>query len=88
MSHLETQSEAFICVDCSCIFHEPKLIVEKHGLDSPPYEIFAVCPQCGGSFTETKRCDFCNEYIVGSYVEIENGHCYCGECYTLKDIRE
>lgn len=88
MLSIETQNNAFVCVDCGCVFYEPKMIVETHGLDSPPYEIFAVCPKCGGSFTETKRCDHCDEYITDEYVEIETGRCYCSECYRLKNIWE
>lgn len=34
------------CLDCNCIFEEPRSITEKHGLDSPPYEICSVCPVC------------------------------------------
>ena len=64
MSLIETQSDAFICVDCGCVFQEPKQVVETHGLDSPPYEIFTVCPKCGGSFVEAKRCDHCTNYIT------------------------
>lgn len=88
MSLIETQSDAFICVDCGCVFQEPKQVVETHGLDSPPYEIFTVCPKCGGSFVEAKRCDHCTNYITDEYVEIETGHCYCSKCYTLRSIGE
>lgn len=27
-----------ICVECERVFDQPKHIVERHGLDTPPYE--------------------------------------------------
>lgn len=40
------------CLDCDCIFENPKKFIERHGLDTPPYEEFFGCPVCGGSFEE------------------------------------
>jgi len=34
------------CNDCGYEFEYPKIIEESHGLDTPPYERFAVCPCC------------------------------------------
>lgn len=39
------------------MFQEPKHYIETHGLDTPPYEHFTVCPHCGGAFVEAHRCD-------------------------------
>lgn len=43
-----------ICLECDEIFHEDELkkYVEKHGLDSPPYEEYWACPYCAGAFEE------------------------------------
>ncbi len=40
------KSERFFCKKCNKFFNEAKLYDELHGLDSPPYERVAVCPNC------------------------------------------
>lgn len=37
----------YICESCKCEFDEFDFVIEKHGLDTPPYETIAVCPHCG-----------------------------------------
>ena len=39
----------WVCLDCNREFEEDeiKTVYEKHGLDDPPYEPWAVCPWCG-----------------------------------------
>ena len=78
----------WVCVECGELFEEPEHYVEKHNLDSPPYEEWDGCPECAGTFVEAFRCDCCDEFITGDYFEIENGKKYCQECcrsYELKD---
>lgn len=40
----------YICFDCGEEFDTPKLYIETHGLDSPPYEKVRGCPVCGGAY--------------------------------------
>ena len=39
----------YICNLCKGEFDEDEFdfVIEKHGLDTPPYEKIAVCPHCG-----------------------------------------
>lgn len=78
----------FICLDCGCVFDEPKHWIETHGLDSPPYEEWDGCPSCGGAYAETYKCDGCNDWLCGTYVEVENGNKYCENCYEIREIGE
>ena len=34
------------CNYCENKFENPRIIEERHGLDTPPYEYIAVCPYC------------------------------------------
>lgn len=77
----------FICLECGELFDEPAKIIERHGLDSPPYEEMAVCPHCGGAFTRTIVCAACGEPITGDYVVLNQSRdCYCDACYTLRAL--
>ncbi len=50
------------CLDCGYIFEEGDQVLykERHGLDSPPYEQWWVCPKCAGAFKEYEEGD-CDE---------------------------
>ena len=77
----------YICLDCGETFEEPKRYTETHGLDSPPYEEWNVCPYCGGA--TTYKCDVCGKWIDGEFVEILPNHeVYCDKCFDLKDIED
>ncbi len=76
----------YICLDCDALFTVPKKYSETHGFDSPPYEEYNGCPNCGGDYAETFQCDCCGKYISGDYVEVDYGNFYCENCYTLKNI--
>ena len=39
----------YYCKSCDNTFSSPEIITETHGLSSPPYERFAVCPYCSSS---------------------------------------
>ena len=41
-----------LCLDCEALFDDPNQYVEKHGLDSPPYETVYGCPCCGGGYVK------------------------------------
>lgn len=78
--------EFYVCLGCGCVFQTPTEYVEKHGLDSPPYEHFTGCPSCGSAYVPAIYCDHCGNAITGEYVKVQNGDVYCEECYTVQDI--
>lgn len=78
----------FVCYDCENVFDEPKTFIQRHGLDTPPYERYAGCPYCGGAFTETYKCDCCGKWIVGPYIKINSGERICEDCYISYDLGE
>lgn len=73
----------FICYECLKVFDEPKIWVEKHGLNTPPYEHYSGCPSCGGAYTEAHRCECCDEWIDDVYIKTEDDKRYCLECYRV-----
>ena len=77
----------YCCKKCKEIFDEPDVYNESHGFDYPPYEKIEICPYCGNDdFTETIRCDGCDEYITGIYIKLSSGKCFCEECFTKEEI--
>ena len=76
----------YTCLNCGRIFEEPKCYVERHGLNSPPYETFLVCPYCGGDFAEARKCDCCDDWIVGTYVKTDNDERFCDGCYRMMTL--
>lgn len=77
----------YVCLDCQAIFQNPEKWVETHGLSSPPYECRTGCPHCHGAYTETYKCDCCDEWIEGEYIKID-GDRYCEHCYDKYEIGE
>lgn len=78
-----------ICGECGSLFERGRTIVERHGLDTPPYEELLVCPCCGEtSIFPAYRCDLCGGWITGEYVKTLDGDRICGECYTHHDAFE
>jgi hypothetical protein len=71
----------FICLDCGATFEEPKHFVEKHGLDTPPYEHFSGCPVCGGAYDEAVECDRCGELVPADTVVKFEGGLLCEACW-------
>lgn len=78
----------FVCLECEHIFEVPKKYIEHHGLDYGPFEEFYACPKCGGAYAETMRCDDCDRWIIGDYIELNDGSVYCEKCYCPKQIGE
>jgi len=77
-----------ICCDCDLVFDEPAISVEKHGLDSPPYERFEVCPACGSTdIHETYPCECCGEWIRGDYIEAM-GMRICDDCCIHRNVED
>ena len=81
-------TKMYICKDCGKLFLKPKKYVEKHNLDTPPYEEWNGCPFCSGAFTETYECNICGECITGDYVKLVDGSFVCDDCYTKHNILE
>lgn len=68
---------AYICLECGCVFDEPKKVEENHGItDGGLYEIDRVCPKCGGGFDELHECCECGKQLM----EDECFEGYCAEC--------
>ena len=78
--------EQFVCVECGFVFSQPNEYYEHHGLDTPPYEHFSVCPHCGGAYVPAKRCDNCGNVITDDYIAADDGRKYCDQCYTMRTL--
>ena len=76
----------YICLDCGALFSDTRKYIERHGLDSPPYEEIIGCPSCGGAYVEAIQCDICGNYIVDDYFETKEGRIYCADCCGYKYI--
>lgn len=79
----------FVCLDCQRTFEEPARWKEGRGehFGYPSYEQYSGCPYCGGAYTETYKCDCCDEWIEGEYIKID-GDRYCEHCYDKYEIGE
>lgn len=81
-------TKMYICKDCGALFLNPKTYIEKHNLDTPPYEQWYGCPYCSGDFAETYECNICEDYIRGDYIKLSDGSYICDNCYTKHNIVE
>lgn len=71
-----------ICTECGRTFERPQEAVEKHGLDTPPYEKISMCPYCGGvSLRNAYPCSICGGWITGSHIITLDGQRICDGCY-------
>ena len=78
-----------LCVGCGSLFETARRVVERHGLDSPPYEEYLACPCCGGTdLRSTNRCDVCGHWITGEYILTVDGNRICNDCYVEHDIED
>lgn len=78
----------FVCLDCQHLFERPRHYVETHGLDTPPYEEFDGCPECGGAYVEAHKCDECEEWITEDYFKTDDGQRFCQNCCYHVSIEE
>lgn len=78
----------YLCSNCECVFDEPKRYIETHGFDSPPYETWDGCPECGGGYVETMECSECGKWITGEYIKLNDGTVICDGCYEINDIAD
>ena len=66
----------YICKECGFVFDEPKELVETHGLSTPPYETWYVCPNCNDTaICEAQECERCGTVCA----ELSKG--LCDVCY-------
>lgn len=86
MNFISLDDNAYYCLECGRLFDTPKDYTERHGLDSPPYEHRSGCPYCGGDYRHFRRCDDCGKPILGEYVVLRDGSCYCENCFDLKEM--
>lgn len=76
----------YVCLECRNVFEEPKLYVETHGLDSPPYEHIYGSPCCNEAYTTAYKCGNCDNWITtDSYIKIEDER-YCEDCYQSYEL--
>lgn len=69
------------CFECERHFEEPDFIVEKHGLDTPPYEKLAACPYCKSFFREMYQCKICGEWFTDEELTMY----VCDDCIYQHD---
>lgn len=85
----DTMYGIYTCLDCGETFDVPKKWVERHGLDTPPYEELNGCPFCGGAYAHTILCDSCKKPIIGDYVKIQTtGRCYCDKHFAMRSLED
>ena len=74
--------EDYICENCGHLFDEPKRYVDKHNLDTPPYEEYLGCPKCGSvDYDEAVVCHRCGEIVAFSQTNTYGEELYCENCY-------
>ena len=49
----------YYCLDCNKKFEKPLIINESHGLSSPPFEKFSVCPFCKSTDFKEISASYC-----------------------------
>ena len=76
-----SQNQKFVkcgCANCGREVSEGEAerYMERHGLDSPPYEEFLYCPYCGGDLIPMEECAVC-----GNLTDVEDLTCgVCDSC--------
>ena len=65
----------FRCCECGNLFEEGEQAVweERHGLDTPPYEMWSGCPLCRGGYEEVHQCKECGDWHTDD--ELYEGWC-------------
>lgn len=78
----------YYCLNCGFLFIKPKHYIEKHGLETPPYEEWYGCPSCSGNFIEALKCDGCGNYITTEEFCVIGDDKFCEHCFQIKKIGE
>lgn len=79
---------AFVCLECGCVFDEPRTFKETHGLEHGPYETWHGCPVCGGAYDEQVYCEGCGEYMPASEAHETKAGYFCDDCYYDNGLTE
>lgn len=72
-----------ICNECGELFEKPSVIKETHGLETPPYEEWFVCPHCEETnISNAVECSHCGEWISELDARLgDNLQPLCDTCY-------
>jgi len=73
----------YICLDCGYIFTQPQHIVERHGLDTPPFEEYTGCPKCGGAYDYAYMCKYCEAIVPAE--NFDKVLAMCNRCISKLD---
>ncbi len=71
----------YICLECQAEFETPALLTETHGLPSPPYETFCVCPRCKTTNFKKREAEYCR--YCGARLK-PNQKEFCGDLCKLR----
>lgn len=78
----------YYCLNCGAEVEKLKRVTERHGLDTPPYEIFPVCPLCESeNVIKEVKCNYCNDIITDNFITMD-GNAYCSKCYSEHSLDE
>ena len=69
---------SYRCCDCESEFSELKIYTERHGLDSPPYETWEGCPNCGS--TDWEESSYCNNCYEDKFEMSDEQDDFCEDC--------
>lgn len=50
----------YYCQACKSKFERPNKIYETHGLSTPPFEVFYICPFCGSENFQEIQIKYCH----------------------------
>lgn len=79
----------YYCGECNKEFVYPRKLIERHGLDSPPFEESECCPFCDSTdFVPHIECDICGSAIQCDYVKLKTGERICDDCYTMRSVND
>lgn len=78
----------FVCLDCGCTFEKPIRWKEDRGecFGFPSYEEISGSPCCKSNYTESHRCNCCDEWIDDIYIKTDDGNRYCLDCYQVYQL--
>ena len=74
----------YYCRNCHSEFETPKIVTEKHGLTSPPFETFCVCPFCRSTDYKEMTVKYCHS--CGARLSNIN-KTYCNDACRLTAMR-
>ena len=79
----------FTCLECEHEFDVPKLIEERHGMDTAPFETINVCPNCLSEYyVPSTYCDLCGRAILDEYIITLDDENICENCYIKRNIHD